>query len=129
MSISKIETVEFKNEWNGPNGVVFYHKVKFVNGDEGQIGTKEKLPAKLAVGTEHDYTLADGKIKINQAQQGGFNAGAKAPFKAEPFEHKVAGFAMSYAKDIYVAGKFLSFDEMYSEAERMYQWIINKKQS
>ena len=129
MSVSKIEIVEFKNEWNGPNGTVFYHRVRFVNGDEGQIGTKGKLPAKLAVGTEHDYTLTDGKIKINVQQQGAFNNGAKASFKVEPFEHKAAGYAMSYSKDLLVAGRIQNTDDMFKYADQVYNWLISKKQS
>lgn len=133
MSISKIEIVEFKNEWNGPNGVVYYHKVRFENGEEGQIGTKEKLPAKLAVGTEHDFTITDGKIKINQPLPAGVGYGnnTKTPFKSEPFEHKAAGFAMSYAKDLVIADAALPISagiDLIKQADIIYSWLMTKKQ-
>lgn len=56
MAKSKIKSIEFKSEWANPKGgVVYYHEIEFENGDNGQIGTKEKNS--LKVGDEFEYTL------------------------------------------------------------------------
>lgn len=81
---SKVSKIEFKQEWKGQNGTVFYHNIWFENGDIGQVGTKEKLPAKLAVGTEITYDIQTdergSKIKVvqNKPQFGGKSFG-KSP--------------------------------------------------
>ncbi len=39
---------------------------------------------------------------------------------------KYSGFAMSYAKDLRVAGHISDKFEMYKEAEEMFQWMVKK---
>jgi hypothetical protein len=107
---AKITRTVFKNVWNNPKGgQIFYHDIDLDNGDRGQIGCKEQNPSKIDPGNSLTYTIeADGrgnqKIKaVNPAQQGG---GAwKAGGKERDPKVQVVGFAMSYTKDLIVAGK------------------------
>lgn len=68
---SKITHIEFKNEWAGTNGTVYYHNIAFENGESGQIGTKTKLPEKLQVGKFLDYEITTdekGNKKVKAIQ-------------------------------------------------------------
>ena len=85
---AKITECTYGREYTGQNGVVHYHNIKLDNGDYGNIGAKEKMPAKLAVGQELSYTIeAAGeyqgtpqfKIKAVQQQGGGRGFGGKSP--------------------------------------------------
>lgn len=107
---AKITQTVFKNVWAGPNGNVFYHEVELDNGDKGQIGSKEQMPSKLNPGSELTYTIegpdARGGYKIkavNTAVGGGFQGGGGGK-KVDP-KVQIVGFAMSYTKDLIVAGK------------------------
>lgn len=76
---SKIKSIEFKREWQSSNGVIYYHDIAFENGDKGQIGTKTKLPEKLAVGQSLDYEITtddkgNKKVKALQVPIGVFKA-------------------------------------------------------
>ena len=76
MKTAKITSINFSREWNNPKGgIIYYHQIEFDNGDKGSCGTKEKLPAKLGVGTEHTYELVDGKIKLQMPQMNSFGGG------------------------------------------------------
>ena len=118
---SKIIKSEFKNEWTGQNGTVYYHTLELENGDRGSIGAKSKNPDKLAVGQELTYTIENDKIKaVNKpfVKGGGF--------KSEPFEHKCAGYAMAYAKDLVVAGN-VKTEQLIGTADKIYEWLLSKK--
>ena len=118
---SKIIKSEFKNEWTGQNGTVYYHTLELENGDRGSIGTKSKNPDKLAVGQELTYTIENDKIKaVNKpfVKGGGF--------KSEPFEHKCAGYAMAYAKDL-VVGEKVEIKDLLPTADKIYNWLLSKK--
>jgi hypothetical protein len=101
---AKITRTTFKNEWSGPNGTVYYHDVELDNGDKGSIGSKEKMPVKLNPGNELTYTIDGNKIKAVNAPGagGGFAGGGK---KGPDPKVQIVGFAMSYTKDLIVAGK------------------------
>jgi hypothetical protein len=120
---AKIIKSEFKNEWQNPKGgVIYFHSLELDNGDIGQIGTKDKNPDKISVGSELTYTLENGRIK---AVAKPFVKGGGG-FKAEPFEHKAAGYAAAYAKDLVVAGK-VEIGQMLAIADKIHNWLISKK--
>jgi hypothetical protein len=103
---AKITRTTFKNQWAGPNGIVFYHDIELDNGDKGSIGAKDQMPAKLNPGQSLTYTIeADGrngfKIKAVQEQKAFMGGGKKGP---DP-KVQIVGFAMAYTKDLVVAGK------------------------
>lgn len=88
MKTAKITKCEFTREWTGSNGTIYYHTIELDNDDYGDIGTKEKLPAKLTPGAEITYDItADGefkgkkkfKIKLVSNWNGGNGGGSSAP--------------------------------------------------
>jgi hypothetical protein len=123
---AKIVRTTFKSTWAGPNGNVYYHTVELDNGDKGEIGTKEQMPAKLNPGQELTYTIETTdkgtKIKaVAPAPGGGFGGGRKGP---EP-KTQIIGFAMSYTKDLIVAGK-ISMDQLAVNFEKIYNLMASK---
>jgi hypothetical protein len=88
MKTAKITKCDFNREWTGSNGTIYYHSIELDNDDYGDIGTKEKLPAKLSPGSEVTYEItADGefkgkkkfKIKLVSNWNGGNGGGSSAP--------------------------------------------------
>lgn len=107
---SKVTDVIPANEWNGPNGKVYYSKIVLENGDSGEIGTKK--PNGISVGDTLTYELTQtehgNKIKRvtdnGNGFQGSGNGGSRQsggrtwPTEAE----KHPSFALAYAKDTIV---------------------------
>lgn len=107
---AKITRTVFKNEWKGPNGAVYYHEVELDNGDKGQIGCKENMPSKLNPGNELKYTIEQDprggfKIKSVVEQKQAFSGGGRGGRQQVEPRIQMISFAMSYAKDLAVAGK------------------------
>lgn len=102
----RITRAVFISEWSNPQGGnVYYHEIELDNGDKGQIGSKEKMPAKLNPGQELTYTIETtsrgNKIKAVQGDRPQF--AGKKPFQ-DP-RAQFIGFSAAYAKDLVVAGK------------------------
>lgn len=122
-----IVSCTFKNEWQGTSGTVNYHEITLDNGDKGQIGTKEKNPAKLAVGQELTYTIETtdrgNKIKAiaPQGGGGGFGGARKGP---DP-KVQIVGFAMSYTKDLIIADK-IKIDDLGKAFEKIHALMASK---
>lgn len=117
---SKIKSCRFVSEWTGQNGVVYYHEIELDNGDKGQIGTKERMPDKLNIGSELTYTIESttrgNKIKA-VAAGGGFKGGRQ---QQEP-KVQFIGFAARYTIDFLIANKLTmngfneTFDSIYGK--------------
>ena len=122
---SKIVSCEFRNEWTNPTSgvIIYYHNIILENGDSGQIGVKEKYSKNIQVGTELTYTIDGTRIK---AVAKPFVKGGGKPFTPEPYEHKMAGMAYSFAKDLVIADK-VDIKQIEVTAEKIYQWLISKK--
>lgn len=120
---AKITRTVFKNEWTGNGNTVYYHDIELDNGDKGSIGSKEKMPARLNPGSELTYTIDKGKIKAVQAQGGGgFAGGGK---KGPDPKVQIVGFAMSYTKDLIVAGK-VTTDQLPAIFEKIHALMAAK---
>ncbi len=124
---AKITRTTFVSEWMSPQGSqVYYHSIELDNGDSGQIGSKEKMPAKLNPGSELTYTIETttrgNKIKavVAGAPAGGFK-GRSMP---EP-RIQMISFAAAYTKDLVVAGKF-GMDAFEKNFNTIYQIMISK---
>lgn len=64
MKNAKITSCVFSREWEGPSGKIYYHNITLDNGDEGSVGTKEKMPSKICTGAEIWYTIeSKGQFK------------------------------------------------------------------
>jgi hypothetical protein len=128
---AKITRTVFKNIWNNPKGgQIFYHEIELDNGDSGQIGCKEQTPAKINPGNSLTYTIeADGrggqKIKavIPVQQSGGHWPKGNKPQVAPQVQ--MIGYAMSYCKDLIIAGK-ADMKDLGSTFEIIYSEMISK---
>jgi hypothetical protein len=124
---SKVKNIEFKQEWKGQNGSVFYHNLWLENGDIGQIGAKEKLPAKLAIGSEITYTIETdergSKIKlVNQKPSFGGSGYKKSP---EDQKMIVKQSSLKAAIDYHVAfGGAKSQADVITTAEMFAEWVM-----
>lgn len=122
---AKITRTTFVSEWNNPKGgQIYYHKIELDNGDVGQIGSKEKMPAKLNPGSELHYTIEatdkGNKIKaVMENSGGGFNRG-KTPIDPRA---QFIGFSSAYAKDLVVSGK-LDIKEMNGASESIFKNML-----
>ena len=76
----KILSSNFKSEWLGPNGKLYYHEVTFAEGEKPwQIGTKEMNPSFLEAGKTLNFEVKDmakRSIKRVQADAPAFSGGA-----------------------------------------------------
>lgn len=119
---AKITRTTFVNEWSGPSGKVYYHEIELSNGDKGQIGSKEKMPAKLNPGSELTYTIEEtahgSKIKPVQSDKPQFGKKQQIDPRAQ-----FIGFSGAYAKDLVVAGK-LDIKDMNGAAESIFKNML-----
>lgn len=119
---AKITRTTFKQKWTGGGGnTVFYHDIELDNGDKGSIGAKEEMPSKLNPGSTLTYTIDGNKIKAVQAANTGTFQGKKAP---DP-KVQIIGFAMSYTKDLIVAGK-VGIGDLEKEFNRIHSLMAGK---
>lgn len=64
MKTAKVTSCVFSREWDGPSGKIYYHNITLDNGDDGSVGTKEKMPAKICTGAEIYYSIeSKGQFK------------------------------------------------------------------
>lgn len=127
---AKITRTVFKNVWNNPKGgQIFYHDIELDNGDRGQIGCKEQDPSKINPGNSLTYTIeADGrggqKIKaVMPVQQGGHWSKGGKP-QQDP-KTQMISFAMSYTKDLIVAGK-VELKDLEKQFSSIHNQMISK---
>ena len=60
---SKVTAVqENVRQYAGQNGTIYYHTIKFENGDSGQYGSKSQTCEKFITGQEAEYTI---EAKVN----------------------------------------------------------------
>ena len=89
----------------------------------GEAGHKTNA-AKYPVGTEVEYeTYKQGNYPKIKFQYGGGGAGFQGK-KGEPKSN--SAFAMSYAKDLVVAGS-IPLDQLSTYAEKMLTWMNENK--
>lgn len=122
------KVVHNTRQYNGANGITYYHEITFENGDKGHYGGKEDTCRKFTEGQESEYTIEEkinGQYKnyvIKPAQSASFMGRSKSGNES---------FALSYAKDVacaYIAsGKEFKSNQIIEVAEAFYQWLQSKK--
>lgn len=131
MSNSLIKSIEFKNEWVGTNGTVFYHFITFENGDSGQIGAKAKLPEKLQVGKPLDYEITtddkgNKKVKAIQlpgnVQKGGFKMDPE--FEAHKQRMIIAQSSLSASVQFYQQRSGIDPLQVQATASEFYKFVM-----
>ena len=121
---SRINNCRFTSIWQNPKGgLIHYHELTMQNGDIGTIGTVDKLPKKIEIGTEISYEISeDKKIKLIQStytppkpiynnNQPKMNNYSKKP-------DDFIGYVLGYAKDI-VSAKITAKIKIEDEAEEI----------
>ena len=133
MKEGTIMKCEFQKEWHNPKGgIVYYHNITLDNGDSGSIGTSSKNPEEIQVSSVLKYSIEStdrgNKIKaIKDTHTPIYSGGVgSSKYKIEPFEHKAAGMAMGYVKDLIVADK-IEIKDLISSFEKIYSTILAKK--
>ncbi len=97
------------------------------NGKKGTFLAKEREQSKFKAGAENEFTETerkyDGIVYYNIAaiKSGGSNYSRNV--KKE--QSKYSGFAMSYSKDLVVAGK-IEYEQLYIEAKGMLDWMVEQ---
>jgi hypothetical protein len=121
-----IKSVVFKKEWESKFGPQFTFEIKY-DDKKAYYNSKSKDQKKFVEGQEFEFTeeTRDGKngpyLVVKPIYvQGQSNYGKS--LKRE--QSKYSGFAMAYAKDLYVAGKIQSMEQMYAEAQAMIDWMV-----
>jgi len=107
----KVTSASFKKEWSGKFGTMFDHNIEFANGDKGVYTSKKKEQDKFKVGEETPYTIETTErngytnyVIKPIVEKNGFGGGGRG-FAPKNYEADYISFAMSYTKDLCVAGK------------------------
>lgn len=102
------------------------------NGDKGSIGKKKKDA--FTVGDELKYTIEQndkGYYNIKEVREDNYQKSTYVTNnyvgngKSQEDKTKFIGFAMSYAKDLCVAGK-VDFAQIKDTADVLYDWMVEK---
>lgn len=127
-----IKTVNDDGSAKKDNYGNFSFIVELENGDRGYYNSKYEDQTKFVVGKEAEYLIEEkegksgkkySKITIPQSEGGGksFSGGKPAP---DP-KTQMIGFAMSYTKDLVVAGK-VGIQDLEKEFLRIYNVMTSK---
>lgn len=125
---AKITKVKWLKEYSDNYGVKHLFSIGYEGGQgEGLYSSQKKEQTYFKVGevaqfTEEVMTKQDGKqwVKVKPVNTRGGYSSYNREVKKE--QSKYSGFAMSYAKDLVVAG-CIPFEEMFMHAERMIKWM------
>ena len=65
MKTARIITVAFDKVWEAPDkSIMYFHKLALSNGEVGNVGCSDKVPAKKSQGVEIDYEIKGNRIKL-----------------------------------------------------------------
>lgn len=105
--------------------------IEFENSDKGFFSTKDENQTKFVVGKESEYEITEKqstkgstyyKITLPQSEQPTFKGGGRP--QVEP-RIQMISFAMSYTKDLIVAGK-VELKEISTTFDIIYNEMISK---
>lgn len=120
--------------WSANGKTYHVHSIEMENGDKGEYSSAYPDQGKFIQGavTTYEYHPATGnfpaKLKPKQSDQGGGQRYAKGNGHGN-----VASFALSYAKDIYIAKQQsiapieFTLDHLFTLADRMHDWLKLKE--
>jgi hypothetical protein len=137
MKNAKITSCVYSREWEGPSGKIYYHNITLDNGDEGSVGTKEKMPSKICTGAEIYYSIESkgqfkGKtqynIKLEKAPDQQYRPSTpQAPTKYQPSQQEniARSVALKAAVDAIGAGEKA---EVYVDMALYFEHYLNTGQ-
>ena len=124
---AKIESVKFNKEYESKFGTLYGFTVKY-NGKTAFYSAKKKEQNKFVAGQEAEFTeeTRNGTNGPYTVIKPIYNQGQSNFGKALKREQsKYSGFAMSYAKDLVVAGA-ITYEQMFVEAQMMMDWMVEQ---
>jgi len=118
MRTSKIKSKQGNGTWNSDKYGMFYKwEIEMENGDVGNSLTKDEMGKAYEIGAEIDYEFTESE-KGNRLKRISANG--------QPNRSSKGGngkFALSYSKDLWVAGKLLNEDEYFDMAAKNLKWL------
>jgi len=131
---AKIVSATFQKEYTNKFGLTLYsHKITFdVEGvqDWGYYSSKTKEQSKFIPGQEAEFSIEQHKNEKGNDwnvikpiyQNKGYSKAGQA---LQREQSKYSGFAMSYAKDLTIAGT-IKPDQMFATAKKMFDWMVEQ---
>ena len=120
MTTSKVKLITGTKVWKWPNWDVFYHSMEMENGDKVNVGKKTDNFFKVGDEINYDVVSTDEywvkKIKEIKEE---FKKGWYTPVNPRI---TAVSMAMSYAKDLVVAGK-VELKDLEVEATKIFDWM------
>ena len=123
-----IKNVKFNKEYQGKFGTLYGFTIKY-DDKKAYYSSQSRDQKKFIEGKEAEFTEEKMKndkgeyliIKpIYNQRQSNFGKALKRE------QSKYSGFAMSYAKDLLIAGKIETIEAMYAEAQNMMDWMVEQ---
>lgn len=120
------QSIKFKQEVETKFGLMFQFQVSY-DDKIGTFLTKKREQTTFKEGAENEFTETkreyQGTVYFNlkAIQQG--NSNFSKSMKRE--QSKYSGFAMSYSKDLVVAGK-IQHEQIFIEAKGMMDWMVEQ---
>ena len=125
MTTSKVISADHIGEWSNATGLTLQKiRVKFENDFQNTFLVKDPNNHQFKIGAEITYKENNGKIEV--VKENNFKSVGGFLRQSEPFEHKIAGFSLSYSKDLLIAGK-IEDKNLFKVADKMYDWLLSKK--
>lgn len=124
-----INIIENQKQWQGNNGMIYYHEITFDNGDKGQYGSKTPTCEKFKVGDVADYDIEErvnGNFKnytVKPVQQNG--AGGFKP-KQDNIISITAQSSMKSSVEFHKNNPNAGHAELKETAEFIFDWLMSK---
>lgn len=124
---AKITKIDFVQEIETKHGTMYKFNAHY-NGKVGSFLSKKREQSSFKEGEEAEFTETSREYngttyfnikKVSPYGQSNFNRRVKQE------QSKYSGFAMSYAKDLVVAGK-INETQMFSAAKKMLDWMVEQ---
>lgn len=125
-----INIIENQKQWQGNNGMIYYHEITFDNGDKGQYGSKTQTCEKFKVGEVSDYDIEErvnGNFKnytIKPVQQNG--AGGFKPKDNKDQGIITALSCISSAVNLHARTSTSSAEDVMRDAEKFFNYAMSK---
>lgn len=125
-----IKDVKFQKEYDTKFGMMYLHKISYDDKTAFYSSKKKEqtyfVKGQEAVFTEETQTGKNGEfLKIKPERKGKFS-----PYNRElkKEQSRYSGFAVSYCKDLIVAGR-LDLDKWENKSKEVFQWMVEMDKS
>lgn len=121
--------------WSANGNTYHVHSIEMENGDKGEYSSVNPAQGKFIQGANSTYEYHPptgnfpAKLKPKQSDSPTYSG----KYQGKNGHGNVASFALSYAKDIYIAKQqaisatAMTEDQMFRLADRMHDWLKSKE--